>query len=92
MFYLNTIEQLFLFVEQLDQLELEYKYWWYSKIYSGIQIKHLYLQVQLVRGKLKTSENVQDFFLPEVLEEVNNDEIFMIYVSRKYCITTSFSV
>ena len=39
MFHLNTIEQLFLLVEQLDQLEvclpygrLEYQYWRYSKI------------------------------------------------------------
>ena len=49
MFYLNTIEQLFLFVEQLDQLEVCLPYSRlqtripirYSKIYGEIQIKHL---------------------------------------------------
>ena len=35
MFYLNTIEQLFLFVEQLDQLEVCLPY---SRLLTGIQI------------------------------------------------------
>ena len=35
MFYLNTIEQLFLFVEQLDQLEVCLPY---IKLLTGIQI------------------------------------------------------
>ena len=35
MFYLNTIEQLFLFVEQLDQLEV---YLPYSRLLTGIPI------------------------------------------------------
>ena len=38
MFYLNTIEQLFLFVEQEDQLEVRLPY---SRLLTGIQIKHL---------------------------------------------------
>ena len=53
MFYLNTIKQLLLFVEQLYQLEvylivdflLEYQHCRYSKIQGGMQIKHLYLWV-----------------------------------------------
>ena len=35
MFYLNTIEQLFLFVEQLDQFEVCLPY---SRLLTGIQI------------------------------------------------------
>ena len=41
-FYLNAIELLFLFIEQLDRLEV-LPYWWYSKNLGGIQIKHLYV-------------------------------------------------
>ena len=35
MFYLNTIEQLFLFIEQVDQLEVCLPY---SRLLTGIQI------------------------------------------------------
>ena len=51
MFYLNTFEQLFLFVEQVDQLEVCLPYsrllagipiLAVLKILGGIQIKHLY--------------------------------------------------
>ena len=39
MFYLNTIEQLFLFVEQLDQLEVCLRY---SRLLTGIPILAVY--------------------------------------------------
>ena len=47
MFYLNTIEQLLLFVEQLDQLEV---YLPYSRLLTGIQILLVFqLEVQVDR-------------------------------------------
>ena len=38
MFYLNTIEQLFLFIEQLDQLDLLEVCLPYSRLLAGIPI------------------------------------------------------
>ena len=57
MFYLNTIEQLFLFVEQLDQLEV---YLPYSRLLAGTPILAVYQNLR--RNSYKTSLTLKACF------------------------------
>ena len=56
MFYLNTIEQVFLFVEQLDQLEVCLPY---SRFLAGIPILAIFQNLR--QNSNKTSLQVQGF-------------------------------
>ena len=48
MFYLNTIEQLFLFIEQLDQIEVCLHY---SRLLAGIPILAVFQNLRLNSNK-----------------------------------------
>ena len=60
MFYLNTIEQLFLFVEQLDQLEVCLPF---SRLLAGLSILAVFQNLRWNENKTFLGENAPKFFL-----------------------------
>ena len=62
MFYLNTIEQLFLFIEQLNQLEVCLTY---SRLLAGIQILAVYRNLGWNSNKTSLYKMFQRFFFTE---------------------------
>ena len=60
MFYLNTIEQLFLFVEQLDQLEVCLPF---SRLLAGLSILAVFQNLRWNANKTFLGENAPKNFL-----------------------------
>ena len=61
MFYLNTIEQLFLFVEQLDQLEVCLPY---SRLLAGIPILAVFQNLRWNSNKTSLSKKIRFKSMP----------------------------
>ena len=73
MFYLNTIEQLFLFVEQLDQLEICLPY---SRLLAGIPILAVFQNLGWNSNKTSLDKieikNVQSFLVGDESSQLWN--------------------
>ena len=69
MFYLNTIEQLFLFVEQLDQLEVCLPY---SRLLAGIPVMAVFQNIWWNSNKTSLSSNVLSLLSDHLVSKILN--------------------
>ena len=81
MFYLNTIEQLFLFVEKLDQLEVCLPY---SRLLTGIPILAVFQNLKWNSNKTSLSDTIHTIALKKVGDKIISNS--------KVCPQTALSV
>ena len=70
MFYLNTIEQLFLFVEQLDQLEVCLPY---SRLLTGIPILAVF-------QNLRWNTNKSSLSITKLIYILSRSQLFALFI------------
>ena len=81
MFYLNTIEQLFLFVEQLDQLEVCLLY---IRLLTGIPILAVFQNLRWNSNKtfLFFADKLTEKFVSKCTKKVSFTNVIRQYISK----------